>query len=186
MILHHEDEEKCNMLNKYFSMISKLDEDHVDLPKFDTKTNSKFSDIQVNIKEIIDIIQILDPNKASGPDVISHKMLKLCPEKVAVPLHIIFNKSLREGIYPTSWKIANLIPIFKKGDSSLPSNYRPISLISCVGKVMERVVFKHLYNHLKANKLIYEYQSGFLPKNSTVHQLLEIYNCILNSLEKKI
>jgi hypothetical protein len=76
--------------------------------------------------------------------------------------------------------------IFKKGDSSLPSNYRPISLISCVGKVMERVVYKHVYNHLHSNKLIYEYQkSGFLPKHSTVHQLIELYNTILNSLENK-
>ena len=72
--------------------------------------------------------------------------------------------------------------IFKKGDKSLPSNYRPISLISCVGKIMERVIYKYVLNHLM---LIYEYQSGFLPKYSTLHQLLEMYNCILNSLEKK-
>jgi lipid A disaccharide synthetase len=73
----------------------------------------------------------------------------------------------------------------KNLDSSLPSNYRPISLISCVGKIMERVICKHIYNYLHQNKLIYEYQSGFLPKHSTVHQLLEIYNSILNSLVKK-
>ena len=73
----------------------------------------------------------------------------------------------------------------KKGDVSLPSNYRPISLISCVRKVMERVVYKHVYNHLVRLKLIYQYQSGFLPKHSTVHQLLELYNSILTSLENK-
>jgi hypothetical protein len=50
---------------------------------------------------------------------------------------------------------------------------------------MERVIYKYVFNHLQKNKLIYEYQSGFLPKYSTVHQLLEMYNCILNSLEKK-
>ena len=66
----------------------------------------------------------------------------------------------------------------------MPSNYRPISLISCVGKIMERIVYKYVYNHLQSQKLIYQYQSGFLPKNSTVHQLLEIYNDILNSFEK--
>ena len=75
--------------------------------------------------------------------------------------------------------------IFIKGDTSLPSNYRPISLISCVGKVMERIIYKHVYNHLIQNKLIYQYQSGFLPKHSSVHQLIELYNTILNSLEKK-
>jgi hypothetical protein len=91
-------------------------------------------------------------------------MLKMSPEKIAKPLKIIFNKSLAQGKYPSVWKIADVISIFKKGDSSLPSNYRPISLISCVGKVMERVVNRHGYNHLHSNKLIYEYQSGFLPK----------------------
>jgi hypothetical protein len=112
-------------------------------------------------------------------------MLKICPEKKAAPLQIIFNKSLLQCKYPTSWKIAHVIAIFKKGDKSLRSNYRPISLTSCVGKIMERVIYKYVFNHLQRNKLIYEYQSSFLPKYSTVHQLLEMYNCILNSLEKK-
>jgi hypothetical protein len=79
---------------------------------------------------------------------------KLAPEKIAEPLQIIFNKSLRQGKYPSSWKIAHVIAIFKKGDASLPSNYRPISLISCVGKIMERVVYKNVYNYLVRNKLI--------------------------------
>jgi hypothetical protein len=69
-----------------------------------------------------------------------------------------------------SWKIAHVIAILRKGDVSLPSNYRPISLISCVGKIMERVVYKNVYYYLVRNKLIYEYQSGFLPKHSTIHQ----------------
>ena len=112
-------------------------------------------------------------------------MLKICPEKIAAPLQIISNTSLLQYKYPTSWKIAHVIAIFKKGDKSLPSNYRPISLISCVGKIMERVIYKYVFNHLQRNKLIYEYQSGFLPKYSTVHQLLEMYTCFLNSLEKK-
>ena len=78
-----------------------------------------------------------------------------------------------------------MIAILGKGDKSLPFNHRPISLISFVGKIMERVIYKYVFNHLQRNKLIYEYQSGFLQKYSTVHQLLEMYNCILNSLQKK-
>ena len=78
-----------------------------------------------------------------------------------------------------------MIAILEKGDKSLPSNYRSISLISCVGKIMERAIYEYIYNHLQRNKLIYEYQFGFLQKYSKAHQLLEMYNCILNSLEKK-
>jgi hypothetical protein len=63
---------------------------------------------------------------------------------------------------------------------------RPMSLISCVGKLMEQIVYKHVYNHLVNSSLIYKYQSGFLPKYSTVHQLLELYNSILNSLKNDI
>ena len=60
------------------------------------------------------------------------------------------------------------------------SNYRPISLVSCVGKAFERIVFKHVYKHLLTNSLIYKYQSGFLPGHSTVHHLIEAihYTCL--------
>jgi hypothetical protein len=87
-------------------------------------------------------------------------MLKISPEEIAKPLLIIFNKSLQQSKYPSNWKSAHFIAIFKKGDTSLPSNYRPISLISCVCKLMERKVYKHVYNHLVNNNLIYKYQSG--------------------------
>jgi hypothetical protein len=78
-------------------------------------------------------------------------MLKICPEKIAAPLQIISNTSLLQYKYPTSWKIAHVIAIFKKGDKSLPSNYSPISLISCVGKIMECVIYKYVFNHLQRN-----------------------------------
>jgi hypothetical protein len=67
-------------------------------------------------------------------------MLKISPEKIAIPQQIIFNKSLSQCKYPSSWKNAHVTAIFKKGDTSLPSNYHPISLNSCVGKVMERII----------------------------------------------
>jgi hypothetical protein len=109
-----------------------LDEANAPLPDIELKTNNNITDVNVSIHNISDIIQILHPNKASGPDVISHKMLKLCLNNIALSLQIIFNKSLQQSKYPTNWKLAHAIPVFKKGDSSLPSNYRPISLIRCV------------------------------------------------------
>jgi hypothetical protein len=112
-------------------------------------------------------------------------MLQIAPEKIVEPLQIIFSKLLRQGKYLSSWTIAHVIAIIKKSDASSLSNYRPISLIGCIGKIMERVVYKNVYDYLVRNKLIYEYQSGFPPKHSTIHQLLELYNSILNSLEKK-
>ena len=140
----YDDEEKCDLLNKYFSFISKLDEANAPLPDIELKTYNNITDLNVSVEEISDIIQILLPNKASGPDVISHKMLILCPNKIALPLQIIFNKSLQQSKYPTNWKLTHVIAVFKKGDSSLPSYYRPISLISCVGKIMERIIYLYM------------------------------------------
>ncbi len=124
-------------------------------------------------------------NKASGPDEISHKMLKETSKTICLPLSIVFNRSIQEASYPNCWKKANVMPLFKKGNRDMPANYRPISLISCVGKVMERVVFKHVYNHLIANNLIYKNQSGFLPGHSTVFQLIDIYNQICKAFDDR-
>ena len=77
------------------------------------------------------------------------------------------------------------MPLYKKGDKSEAGNYRPVSLIpvSCVGKAFERVIFKHVYNHIADNNLLYKYQSGFLPGQSTVHHLIEIIHHICVALE---
>lgn len=77
------------------------------------------------------------------------------------------------------------MPLFKKGDAHQPSNYRPISLLSTVGKVFERILHKHLHNYMLENKLLYKLQSGFLPNNSNVYQLLEIYHEICVNRENK-
>ena len=78
------------------------------------------------------------------------------------------NRSFHEGIFPDIRKLANVIPIFKKGDRSEPSNYRPVALLGCIGKLQERIVFKNMYNFLIDANLLYKYQSGFLPHHSTV------------------
>ena len=107
-------------------------------------------------------------------------MLKYTCKTVAKPLCRLFNMSLQQRSFPSLWKSADVMPIFKKGDKSVVSNYRPISLVSCVGKALERIVFKHVYNHLLTNSLIYKYQSGFLPGHYTVHHLIEAihYTCL--------
>ena len=168
--------EKANCLNNYFSSISFVNDANVTLPNLTLKTNETLTDIQFTRKEVEELILNLDVKKACGPDLISHKMLKECMHTISSPLYILFSRSLHEGYFPDSWKIAQVTPLFKKGDKSLPSNYRPVSLLSCCGKLFERIVFKHTYNFLLENNLIYKYQSGFLPNHSTVYQLIDIYH----------
>ena len=95
-------------------------------------------------------------------------------------------RSFNKGIFPDVWKIANIIPIFKKGDKSLPSNCRPVAHPSCLGKLQERIVFKNLYNYFIDNYLLYKYQSGFLPHHSTVFQLIDIYHNICQAFDNNL
>ena len=87
-------------------------------------------------------MEVLNPNKASGDDGMSHKMLRGVSKSVSKPLCILMNRSFEEGIFPDIWKFANVIPIFKKGDKSQPSNYRPVALLCFIGKLQERTVLK--------------------------------------------
>ena len=75
--------------------------------------------------------------------------------------------------------------LFKKGDRSKTSNYRPVSLLSNIGKIQERIVFKHMYNHFVNNNLLFKYQSGFRPGHSTTYQLVDIFHHICQSFDEK-
>ena len=111
-------------------------------------------------------------------------MLKNTSGSIATPLCNLFNFSLQTNSFQSLWKLVRVMPIFKKVDKSHASNYRLISLISCVGKTFERIIFKHVFYHLISNSLIYQYQSGFSPGHSTVHNLIELIHHTCLALEK--
>ena len=175
--------EKAECLNKYFASISTINEENCPLPPFELKCPNNLSNITCTADEIKTLIDILNPNKASGPDGISNKMLKPVAKEVSVPLSILFNRSFREGKFAENWKHSNVIPLQKKGDNSEPSNFRPVSLLSGLGKLQERIAFKNIHNYLNENNLIYKYQSGFLPGHSTTFQLIDIYHHICQAID---
>ena len=148
VIFHISDEEKANCLNSYFASVSSVDDSHATLPPFTDLTDKVLSNIIITEQEIKDIIDPLDTNKASGPNLISNKTIKNVSGAIAMALCIIFNRSMSEGIFPDIWKLSNFVPLFKKGEKAMPSNYRPVALLSNFGKVLERIIFKHIYNHL--------------------------------------
>ena len=177
------DYEKAECLNEYFASISTINDDNCQLPTFEFKCLNRLSNISCSADGFKTLIDILNPNKASGPDGISNKMLKPVAQEVAQPLSILFNRSFREGKFAESWKHSNVIPLPKKGDKSEPSNFRPVSLLSGLGKLQERIAFKHIHNYLIENNLIYKYQSGFLPGHSTTFQLIDIYHHICQAID---
>ena len=138
------DEEKVECLNNCFTSITDIDDSNFQLLPFQFKIQNLLSDISCRSNEVEPLIKLLNPNKATGPDGISNRMLKAVEKEISIPLSILFNRSFREGIFALLWKESNVLPLFKKGDKSLPSNYRPISLLSNKAKLQERIVFKNM------------------------------------------
>jgi hypothetical protein len=113
---------------------------------------------------------------------ISTKMVKLIGPEIANPLSHIFNISLESGTFPNKLKQCRVIPIFKSGNHLDCDNYRPISLLSSISKVLEKIVSEKLLRHLTENDLLYVHQYGFIPKKSAEHNLLHIINYVSAAL----
>ena len=102
---------------------------------------------------------------------------------LASPLSLLFKFCLNNGTYPDCWKIANWVPIYKKCENYLRTNYRPVSLLCCPSKVFERLIFNGLYGFCTENGLLTYKNSGFKPLDSTVNQLIHILHSIYNGIE---
>ncbi|XP_048579037.1 uncharacterized protein LOC125560748 [Nematostella vectensis] len=113
----------------------------------------------------------LDVTKATGPDGISARLLKETAPEIAPSLCKLFNKSLSLGA-PHEWNEANVVPVFKKGKAEFTENYRLISLLSLVSKVLERCVLSSFSDRL--SELVKAYQHGFLKGKSSTSSLLEV------------
>ena len=175
--------EKVKLFNDFFSQQCKPIITSSVLPNLTFLSDKRIHQINIGNDEIISLIRNINPNKASGSDGISGQMLLLCDDSVILPLRIIFRNILLTSIYPDIWKFANVIPIFKKGDKQLITNYRPISLLPICGKLFEKIIFNNLYSYLQANNLITKNQSGFRPGDSTTNQLLYLVNEIHQAFE---
>ena len=137
-------------------------------------------------QEVLLIVNSLDNNKASGPSSTPTEALKLVKNSICFPLTHIINLSFTTGIYPTRLKEAKIIPIYKgKGDPLIVSNYRPISLLSNINKIFEKIVYKRLYSFLEKYNCIYELQFGFRAKHSTNHALISLTERIREALDSK-
>ena len=114
-------------------------------------------------------------HKSTGDSLLCNQFLKRCAPFLASSITYLFNLSLTTCSFPSAWKLARVIPLYKnRGSQSDPSNYRPISLLPAIGKVMDDIQSSRLLSFLTTNKLISPHQFGFVPRSSTVHQLVYI------------
>ena len=132
--------EKAKLFDDFFSKQCRPITTSSLLPPLNLLTDKKINHISIKCDEIISLIRNLNPNKESGSGGISGQMLLLCDNSVLLPLKIIFQNILITSIYPDIWKLANVTPIFNKGDKQLIKNYRPISLLPICGKIFEQII----------------------------------------------
>ena len=181
-----------NSFNDYFSSIA----DKI-LEKRKYNGNKSFRDFLANRItenfifsncdeiEVTTIISSLSTSKSSGPNGIPTHILHLLKNDISVTLTKIFNLSLSSGVHPDLLKISKTIPIFKKGSRLLVSNYRPISLLSNLNKILEKIVHNRVYTFLEDSQSIYSLQFGFRKKHSTNHTLINITENIRRALDDK-
>ncbi|CAF4514090.1 unnamed protein product, partial [Didymodactylos carnosus] len=141
-------EDKANILNDYFPSICTMSSQEANgIHKQIKQSKMKMSAFLVSEPEVIDLLNKLDCLKASSPGV-SPRMLKEASCSISSILSYVFNKSLAAGQFPSSWKTGYLTPLFKSGDHNDPTNYRPITLLPILSKVLERLIYKRLYAYL--------------------------------------
>ena len=142
-------QEKANLFNDYFTQQCTL-------------LDGKPFPVSFDKSDIQSILNKLQPNKAHGWDGISIRMIKMCADSIVSPLLIIYKNCILKGVFPSCWKMANVVPIHKKNEKNIHTNYRPISLLPIFSKVFERLIFTSLYSYLIDNKFITNKQSGSL------------------------
>ena len=138
-----------------------------------------------SVAKINKLIENLPNKTSSGYDDISNLLLKKLQSVLVYPLQIIFNKSLSEGIFPDSMKLADVIPLFKGRNKAVLTNYRPISLLPTLSKLLEKVMYKRTYDFLTKHDILFRSQYSFRKKHSYEHAITELVGEICKGLETK-
>ncbi|XP_065683341.1 uncharacterized protein LOC136096115 [Hydra vulgaris] len=175
-IITTDNQEIVNTLNEFFASVFIQDDSPEEV--LDDNLLTKCSDPDFSISLIQKHLSNLNMYKSVGPDNVHPKVLKECSESLSSSLAIIFVKSFITGSIPKLWSCANVVPLFKKGNKLDPTNYRPVSLTSIVGKVMERIIKDHMMVFLIENNLISKEQHGFVNNKSCITNLLETLDLI--------
>ena len=135
----------------------------------------------------LDVVKIIDgfvPKNTSGFDGISTKFLKLIKIYISKPIALIINQMFNTGIFPEQLKIAKVVPIFKKGEDNLFTNYRPISLLPSISKIFEKIILKQMVNFFNKHNLLFKSQYGFRSEHSTEMASLELVDRIVQEMDK--
>jgi hypothetical protein len=170
---------KADLFNSYF--YSQFNTKTYKLPQLNSFVNDNLSNLYLNVTDVYSTLIRVDINKAQGIDGIPTIIYRNLADVVAPSLTMMFNLSIQSGIIPSEWKWANIIPVFKKGDAHSVTNYRPISLLPIIGKILEKCIHTYIYNILLND--ISKQQHGFMRNRSTNTQLVDFYDQVFQNID---
>ena len=188
-------EDISQKLNKYFTSISDiLNQYDSDTSTLNTEKISNYVDNKIpkdtfftlpfiTLEQVLSYINKLECSKATGLDGIGPRIFKIAAYAISPSIAMLINKSTVTGIFPTQLKQAKVLPIFKGGTKSDPSNYRPISTLPTISKIFEKHINKHLMGFLNKNKLLHESQSGFQYKQSCQTGLIKLIDSWMECID---
>ncbi|GAB0205135.1 mitochondrial enolase superfamily member 1 [Grus japonensis] len=133
---------------------------------------------------VSDLLRHSDTQKSMGPDKIHPRLLRELAEVLTKPLSIIYQQSWLTGKVPVDWRLANVLPIYKKGQKEDPGNYSPISLTSVPGKVMEQIILSAIMWHIQDNQVIGPSQHGFMKSRSCLTNLISFYDKVIRLVDE--
>ena len=148
---------------------------------------SEFAAFQhTTVDNVYQLLSRISSNKATGIDKILCKMIRVAAPAIADFLTYIFDQAITLAFFPDEWKIARVIFLFKSGHRNMPGNYRPISILLDISKIMERILYNQLYNYLTEYGLLSSAQVGFRKSHSTATALLDCTNDWYMNIDKKM
>jgi hypothetical protein len=158
-VLQSDPKFKANILNRQFAAVF-TDEGSSELPDMGTSKHPSMVDISVSCSGVAKLLRNLKPHKAAGPDGVPARLLKEVANEIAPAITLLFQATINQGKLPSSWRKALIFPLFKKGNRSLASNYRPISLTDILCKLCEHIIHCAVIRHL--HNILTDTQHGFI------------------------
>ena len=181
-------DEKADTLNDFFaSVFTREDESDIPTPVsyFSGNEENKLLDISIDPSEVAAKLSKMKSDKAAGDDNMAPRFLKEISDEIAVPVALIFRKSLDTGQVPRDWRNANITPLFKHGNRSKTDNYRPVSLTSQICKIVESVLRDKLVSHLEKYELLQPSQHAFRSGFSCGSNLLSFLETVMSLVDAK-
>ncbi|XP_059824288.1 uncharacterized protein LOC132393277 [Hypanus sabinus] len=178
-----EPEETAELLNEHFASVFTMEKDLGNC-RDDLQRIEKLEHVDIKRENLLKFLESIKLDESLGLDEMYPRLLWEVREEIAEPLTMIFASSMGTGEVPEDWRVADVVPSFKKGSRDSPGHYRPVSLTSVVGKLKEKILRGRIYEHLERHKMIKNSQHGFVKGRSCPASLIEFFEDVAKNIDE--